>query len=58
MLLGWLGVFQSGGKVPFIAFGMSIPIVIGIWLIRRSATVREILRAVSQGSTRTCPVSQ
>jgi hypothetical protein len=50
MLLGWLGVFRSGGKVPFIAFGMCIPIVIGIWLIRRSATVREILGAVSQSS--------
>jgi hypothetical protein len=50
MLLGWLGVFRSGGKVPFIAFGICIPIVIGIWLIRRSATVREILRAVSQRS--------
>lgn len=50
MLLGWLGVFRSGGKVPYIAFGMMIPIFIGIWLIRRSAIVREILRAVPQSS--------
>src|ERR1041385_9132108 len=50
MLLGWLGVFQSGGKVPLIAFAMIIPIVIGVWLIRRSAAVREILHAVPQSS--------
>lgn len=48
MLLGWLGVFQAGGKVPFIAFAIVVPIVIEIWLIRRSETVREILRAVPQ----------
>ncbi len=52
MLLGWLGVFQGGPnqKVPFIAFAILIPIIIGMWVIRRSATVREILRAVPQTS--------
>lgn len=50
MFLGWLGVFRAGGKVPFIAFGIVIPIIIEIWLIRRSQTVREILRAVPQSS--------
>jgi hypothetical protein len=50
MLLGWLNVFNSGGKVPPIAFGLLIPIVIGVWAIRKSASVREILRAVPQTS--------
>jgi hypothetical protein len=52
MLLGWLGVFRGGPdqKVPLIAFGIVIPTIIGIWLIWRSATVREILCAVPQSS--------
>src|SRR5579864_814638 len=52
MLLGSLGVFRAdaGGKVPWIAFAIIIPIVIGIWLIRRSPIVREILHAVPQSS--------
>ena len=50
MLLGWLGVFRAGvdRKVPFIALGIGIPVILGIWLIRRSATAREILHAVPQ----------
>jgi hypothetical protein len=50
IFLGWLGVFRSSPayKIPYIAFGIAIPISVGIWLIQKSATIREILRAVPQ----------
>ena len=50
MLLGWLGVFEAGGsrKVPWIAFGVAIPIIIGIRMIRDSEAAREVVRAVPQ----------
>jgi len=48
MFLASMGVFQArtDRKVPFIAFGIGIPIIVGIWMIRRSEGFQEVLRAV------------
>jgi len=50
MVLGALGVFQAGGdhKVPWIAFAVTIPIILGTRMISRSTAMQEILRAVPQ----------
>ncbi len=50
MILGWLGVFEArpGRTFPFIALAIGIPVALGIWMIRRSETVREVLHAVPQ----------
>ena len=50
MVLGSLDVFQGGGdhKVPWIAFAVLIPIILGIRMIRRSTAMREVVRAVPQ----------
>lgn len=48
--LGWLGVFRANiiHRIPVIALGIGVPVLIGIWLVRSSASVQEILRAVPQ----------
>jgi hypothetical protein len=50
LILGSLGIFQAGPdrKVPVIAFAILIPIIAGIWMIRSSSVMREVLRAVPQ----------
>ena len=59
VLFGWLavaavlasmGIFRAGldRPIPFIAFGIGIPIIVGAALIRTSASTRTILAAVPQ----------
>jgi hypothetical protein len=50
MLLGSLGVFEGGGdhKVPWIAFAVVIPIILGVRMIRRSPAMRAVVGAVPQ----------
>jgi len=51
MVLGWLGIFRPGAdrRIPFIAIGIAVPIFIGVWMIRRSEAMRDVLHAVPQG---------
>ena len=50
LLLAWRGVFRTAldQPVPYIAFAIGIPILVGTFLIRRSPTIREIVAAVPQ----------
>jgi hypothetical protein len=50
VLLGWLGLFRAGvdRRFPYIVLGITLPVVAGIWLIRKSQTVRAILHATPQ----------
>ncbi|HKV73311.1 MAG TPA: hypothetical protein VJN95_02230 [Gemmatimonadales bacterium] len=48
--LGWLGIFEGAPdrKVPWIALAVVIPISAGIRMLRHSAAMREVVRAVPQ----------
>jgi hypothetical protein len=47
--LAWLGAYRGGGdRTPTIQFGILVPILVGAFLIRRSASVARILEAVPQ----------
>lgn len=49
-VLGFMGVFRAGldRPIPFIAFGIAIPIMVGAALVRTSVSTGAILAAVPQ----------
>jgi hypothetical protein len=50
LFLAWQGIFRSAlnQQVPYIAFAIGIPILVGAFFVRESKQVREIIEAVPQ----------